>query len=64
MNLITLFLSRGVWIARWSGPHAAKVVDAFGICDIPTPFTDEAPAGRVAEVIAARNPGVTIEVRP
>lgn len=64
MNLITLFVSRGWWVARFSGPHAALVVWACGICDIPTAYSAEVSAGEVAELIAARNPGITVEVRP
>lgn len=61
MNAITLFTSRGTWIARFSDP---AVVHAFGTCDIPTPFTDQVKAGEVAEEIGRRNPGCTIIVGP
>lgn len=58
---ITLFKSRGSWIARFSDP---EVVRLFGTPDVPTPFTDEADAGTVAETVKGRNPGVTIIVKP
>lgn len=53
MNTITLFISRGMWIARFSNP---EVVRLLGTCDMPTPFTDAVSAGEVAAEIATRNP--------
>lgn len=62
MNRISLCVTNGIWIARYSGPHATAIVWAFGICDVPTAFTAEASPGEVAEEIGRRNPGCSIEV--
>ena len=59
MESITLFKSRGSWIARFDDP---EVIAIMGTCDIPTPFTDQVSAGTVAEEIGRRNPGCTIIV--
>ena len=55
MKSITLFTSRGLWIARFDDP---EVIAVMGTCDIPTPFTAEASAGTVAEEIGRRIPAV------
>ena len=60
MLSITLFVSRGSWIARFDDP---EVIAIMGTCDVPTAFTDQASAGTVAEEIGRRNPGHAIIVR-
>lgn len=62
MNLIRLSVRNGQWIARYDGPHALKIVWAFGSPDVPTAYTSAASPGEVAEEIGKRNPGCTIQV--
>ena len=48
------------WVAYFTGPHAAGIVESFGTPVIPTPFTIECPVDRVLEVLRAKNPGVEV----
>ena len=62
-NGIELRRSGGMWIARSTGPHAARVRDLFGTVDIPTPFLATAEAGVVLRTIERLNPGVCVTAR-
>lgn len=61
-NKIQLFPTPQAWMARFIGPHAEGVIDAFGCDVIPTPFTAKANAETVRRAIANRNPGVDVDV--
>ena len=61
MKTITLFVSRNLWVARFSDP---EVVRLFGTCDIPTPWNASVSAGYVASELGRRNPSATIIVGP
>ena len=54
--MITLTLRGDVWMARWHGPEAALVRDAFGTDEIPTPYTAASDPALVLRAIATRNP--------
>jgi hypothetical protein len=54
--MITLTLRGEHWMARWTGPEAALVRDAFGTDEIPTPYTAASDPALVLRAIAGRNP--------
>jgi hypothetical protein len=55
--MITLTLRDNVWHARWSGPEAASVCEAFGIAEpeLPTPYTNRSDPAAMLRAIAGRN---------
>ena len=64
MNLI--ILSRGkhrgrhTWLATYSGPHAASILDLFGTDILPTAFGSDTSAAVVIDYIQSQNPNVTV----
>ena len=72
-NRIEVFRwTKGEILARYTGPHAAQIVELFGTDTLPTAFycdsciTDEEEERRLtraAATIAAQNPGITVSVK-
>lgn len=60
MNIITLSISRGSWVATYSGPHAEPIKRLFGSATIPTAFTSQASIETVSREIKRLNPGTVI----
>ena len=63
MNQIEVYLQPGGWVARYKGPHAAKVRDLFGTDVLPTAFTAQADSEKVRTAIQQLNPGVAVTVQ-
>lgn len=60
-NTITIIPGAdGAWHAQFGGSHRAAVVADCGTDCIPTPYRLAMPVGKVASLLAARNPGVAI----
>lgn len=60
--MITLFKTNGGWNARFSGPAAEIIWDAFGTDTIPTAFTAAADAGKVQREIQANWPDCVVRI--
>lgn len=60
MNQIKIHLGESGWLATYSGPHAARIVELFGQDTIPTAYTSRCPIGTVVSEIRNRNPGVRV----
>jgi len=48
MNRITLYVNGHIWIALYTGPHAAKIMNLFGAVHLPTAYTSITPGRTVA----------------
>lgn len=59
-NRILVSLVGNSWVAKFVGPHAARVQDLFRTDTLPLPFTREAPLKTVIETLKKKNPGVEI----
>ena len=59
-NSIILSLGRDSWLATFTGPHTANIVELFGVDTIPLPYTEQADADYVRSEIQASNPDVFV----
>ena len=59
-NRIIVSLQGQSWVAKFVGPHAAKVKELFRTDTLPLPYTDQAPLKMVIEGLKKKNPGVEI----
>lgn len=56
MNSIIITKRGDAWIARFTGEHAATIIELFGSDTVPTPYTLATPCAAVVAEIKARNP--------
>lgn len=67
INTITLDIQNGtagkMWVAIFSGPHAADIQRLFGTTTIPTPFAASTLPMTVWNTIVDQNPGAKVRMR-
>ena len=56
MNTITITKRGDLWIAQYSGEHAATLVELFGADTVPTAYTSATPCAVVVAEVQRRNP--------
>lgn len=60
MHTVTLFVDNGTWMAKHSDP---MIVELFETDTIPTAYTSNLPADKVARLIADKSPRYKVIVK-
>jgi hypothetical protein len=63
MNEIIIERRIAGWVATYTGPHAAEIIDLFGTDTIPMAFGAAAELPQVRAAIRALNPGIAVRYR-
>ena len=59
-NKIQLLRGDNCWLAKHTGPHAARIIELFNTDTLPLPYTLEASSTLVLSELVERNPGVGV----
>lgn len=60
-NEILIRLGEQCWLAVYHGPHASKVINAFGSDTVPTAWLPSVRLGMVIAAIQILNPCCTVK---
>lgn len=59
-NAIQIIDGASEWFAKFTGPHAAEILELFGTDTIPTAFKSRTPTAIVLAEVQKLNPGVLV----